>query len=215
MRISELSRRSGVPVATIKYYLREELLPAGVATSATQAEYDDHHLRRLRLARALIAVRGLSVSTTREVLRALDEHSTDLHLLFGLALGAVSPGEPDTPSDQPQEPTPADELISALGWEISEKAHTRATITDTLHTMRELGLPADWQTLIPYARLAEQTADLDLAQLDGAEDPLERVERAVLLTILLEPVLMALRRMAQENESAKRHPRPDAGPGTD
>ncbi|WP_344447735.1 MerR family transcriptional regulator, partial [Kitasatospora nipponensis] len=115
MRISELSRRSGVPVATIKYYLREELVPAGVATSATQAEYDDHHLRRLRLARALIAVRGLSVSTTREVLRALDEHSTDLHLLFGLALGAVSTEEPDSPSDQPQEPTPADELISALG----------------------------------------------------------------------------------------------------
>ncbi|GAA1177329.1 MerR family transcriptional regulator [Kitasatospora gansuensis] len=208
MRISELSRRSGVPVATIKYYLREELVPAGVATSATQAEYDDHHLRRLRLARALIAVRGLSVSTTREVLRALDEHSTDLHLLFGLALGAVSTEEPDSPSDQPQEPTPADELISALGWEISEKAPTRATITDTLGTLRELGLPADWQTLVPYARLAEQTADLDLAQLEDADDPLERVERAVLLTILMEPVLLALRRMAQENESAKRHPRP-------
>ncbi|MBB4950098.1 DNA-binding transcriptional MerR regulator [Kitasatospora gansuensis] len=195
-------------MATIKYYLREELVPAGVATSATQAEYDDHHLRRLRLARALIAVRGLSVSTTREVLRALDEHSTDLHLLFGLALGAVSTEEPDSPSDQPQEPTPADELISALGWEISEKAPTRATITDTLGTLRELGLPADWQTLVPYARLAEQTADLDLAQLEDADDPLERVERAVLLTILMEPVLLALRRMAQENESAKRHPRP-------
>ncbi|WP_405016904.1 MerR family transcriptional regulator [Kitasatospora sp. NBC_00070] len=208
MRISELSRRSGVPVATIKYYLREELLPAGVATSATQAEYDEHHLRRLRLARALIAVRGLSVSTTREVLRALDEHSTDLHLLFGLALGAVSTDEPDSPSDRPQEPTPADELISALGWEISEKAPTRTTVTDTLRTLRDLGLPADWQTLVPYARLAERTAELDLAQLEDTEDPLERVERAVLLTILLEPVLLALRRMAQENESAKRHPRP-------
>jgi DNA-binding transcriptional MerR regulator len=209
MRISELSRRSGVPVATIKYYLREELLPAGVATSATQAEYDDHHLRRLRLARALVSVRGLSVSTTREVLRALDEHSTDLHLLLGLALGAVSPGEPGTPSEENEQATPADELISALGWEISEKAPTRATVTDTLGTLRELGLPADWQTLVPYARLAEQTAELDLAQLEDAADPLERVERAVLLTILLEPVLLALRRMAQENASAKRYPRPD------
>lgn len=208
MRISELSRRSGVPVATIKYYLREELLPAGVATSATQAEYDEHHLRRLRLARALVTVRGLSVSTTREVLRALDEHSTDIHLLLGLALGAIPTDEVESPPDGPQEPSPADELISALGWEISEKAPTRATVTDTLATLRELGLPVDWQTLLPYARLAERTAELDLSQLEDVADPLERVERALLLTVLLEPVLMALRRMAQENESAKRYPRP-------
>ncbi|MFI5527928.1 MerR family transcriptional regulator [Kitasatospora sp. NPDC051853] len=205
MRISELSRRSGVPVATIKYYLREELLPAGVATSATQAEYDEHHLRRLRLARALVTVRGLSVSTTREVLRGLDEHSTDIHFLLGLAVGAVPTGEPEPSVDGPQEPSPADELISAMGWEISDKAPTRAVVTDTLGTLRELGLPADWQALVPYAELAERTAALDLDKLEDVPDPLERVERAVLLTILMEPVLLALRRMAQENESAKRY----------
>ena len=37
MRISELARRSGLPVATVKYYLREGLLPAGEPTAATQA----------------------------------------------------------------------------------------------------------------------------------------------------------------------------------
>ncbi|HOZ59840.1 MAG TPA: MerR family transcriptional regulator, partial [Nakamurella multipartita] len=40
VRISELSRASGVPTATIKYYLREKLLHEGVLTSATQARYD-------------------------------------------------------------------------------------------------------------------------------------------------------------------------------
>ncbi len=39
MLMAELSRRSGVPVATVKYYLREGLLPSGVTTSATRAEY--------------------------------------------------------------------------------------------------------------------------------------------------------------------------------
>jgi DNA-binding transcriptional MerR regulator len=53
MLMAELSRSSGVPVATIKYYLREGLLPPGAATSATRAEYDEAHLRRLRLTRAL------------------------------------------------------------------------------------------------------------------------------------------------------------------
>ncbi|RAC11977.1 MerR family transcriptional regulator, partial [Burkholderia multivorans] len=54
MRISELSRRSDVPVATIKYYLREGLLPAGERTSATQAVYTDAHVNRLALIRALL-----------------------------------------------------------------------------------------------------------------------------------------------------------------
>ena len=70
MRMSELSRRSGASVTTIKYYLREGLLPAGRQTAATQAEYDEQHLRRLRLIRALTGVRGLSVSTTRDLLDA-------------------------------------------------------------------------------------------------------------------------------------------------
>ena len=38
----------------MKFYLREGLLPAGTATSATQATYDAGHLRRLRLVRALL-----------------------------------------------------------------------------------------------------------------------------------------------------------------
>ena len=47
MRIAELSRRSGVSVPTIKYYLREGLLAAGERTGPNQARYDEAHLRRL------------------------------------------------------------------------------------------------------------------------------------------------------------------------
>ena len=62
MRIGELSRRTGVPVPTIKYYVREGLLPAGQLTSPNQASYDDAHERRLRLIRALLDVGGLKVA---------------------------------------------------------------------------------------------------------------------------------------------------------
>jgi DNA-binding transcriptional MerR regulator len=203
MRISELSRRSGISVATIKYYIREDLLPPGKPTAATQAEYDDQHLRRLRLARALIGVRGLSVSTTREVLSALSEDQTDTHRLLGHALGALR--HTDDAADDPGVPAGVDSLILELGWQVHEAASARVTLADTLASLRELGLDIDWRTLLPYARLAEQTAVLDLQQLEGVEDPLELAERAVLLTVLLEPALMALRRMAQEHESAKRH----------
>ncbi|WP_328420716.1 MerR family transcriptional regulator [Streptomyces sp. NBC_00443] len=203
MRISELSRRSGVAVTTIKYYLREGLLPAGRQTAATQAEYDEQHLRRLKLIRALTGVRGLSVSTTREVLDALAEHTGDTHRVLGLTLGTLVPnGEP---ADQATEAGEVDALVEQLGWQVHQAAPARVTLAETLSSLRSLGVPLDWRVLLPYARLAERTAVLDLDQLDGIEDPLEVAERALLLTVLLEPALMALRRMAQEHESARRH----------
>ena len=62
MRISELAEVSGVPLATVKYYLREGLLPPGRSVTARLSEYDDEHLRRLRLLRALREVGGVPVS---------------------------------------------------------------------------------------------------------------------------------------------------------
>ncbi len=90
MRISELAVRSGVPVATIKYYLREQLLPRGSLTSATQATYDDSHLERLRLIRALIESAGLSIAQTRSVLESVDSPPESVHELLGIAAEAVS-----------------------------------------------------------------------------------------------------------------------------
>ena len=62
MRISELSERSGIPVASIKFYIREGMLPRGAATSATRAEYGDEHLARLRVIQALSDVRALPLA---------------------------------------------------------------------------------------------------------------------------------------------------------
>ena len=59
MWMAELATRSGLSVPTIKYYLREGLLPAGVATGATRAVYDETHVHRLRLIRALTDVAGI------------------------------------------------------------------------------------------------------------------------------------------------------------
>lgn len=224
MRISELSRRSGVPTATIKFYLREGLVPPGRATSATQAEYDESHLRRLRLVRALISARGLSVSAAKEIVGSLSEVEGDTYELLGLVFG-VWPGAgggtdtgarrgaeagvdaasgPDAGQDAGQD-ADVDALIAELGWDVTEFSPARRTVTQTLSTLRGLGIAYDWRALLPYARLAERTAALDLDQIEGPEDPLEKAERAVQLTFLLEPALLALRRLAQESEAAARY----------
>lgn len=204
MRISELSRRSGVPSATIKFYLREGLLPPGRATAATQAEYGEAHLRRLRLIRALIGVRGLTVNATREVLNAVSEHEADMHQVLGLVLGA-RPVDTDVEPDDRPAASDVDALVAQMGWQVSASAPARRVVAETLESLRSLGADCTWQTLIPYAQLAQQTAVLDLDQLKDTDDSIERAERAVLLTVLLEPALLALRRMAQEHESAVRH----------
>lgn len=203
MRISELSRRSDVSVPTIKFYIREDLLPAGRLTSATQAEYDEQHLRRLRLIRALIGVRGLSVEATRQVLGSLSEEQDDSHLVLGLALGAIRPSE--EPVEESERLAAVDALLVALGWRVHQDSPARGLLAETLASLQQFDVALDWRDLLPYARLAEETARLDLDHLEGMTDPLELAERAIVLTTLLEPALMALRRLAQEHESAQRH----------
>ncbi|MGW7528429.1 MerR family transcriptional regulator [Streptomyces sp. NPDC054783] len=203
MRISELSRKTGVSVPTIKFYIREGLLPAGHLTSPTQAEYDEQHLRRLRLIRALIGVRGLSVEATRQVLGALSEEQSQPHRVLGLALGAIRISE--EPTEEIEQLATVDALLEKLGWQVHNDAPARGVLAETLAGLQQLGAALDWHTLLPYARLAEETARLDLDQLEGVADPLELAERAIVLTTLLEPALMALRRLAQEHESSQRH----------
>ena len=85
MRISDIAREAGVPVATVKYYLREGLLHPGELTSATQARYDESHVARLQLIRSLLGPGGLSVVRAREVLRAIDDPPAQAYELLGVA----------------------------------------------------------------------------------------------------------------------------------
>lgn len=198
-----------MPITTIKYYLREGLLPGGALTAHNQALYTEQHLRRLRLISALVSVRGLSVSATADILKAVSDDGGSLHRSLGLVLGAL---QVDEKRQQPARDVPAayleqaQELIDALGWRMHPKSKGRTELARSLHRMAEVGLDLDTRSLFPYAELAQATAVLDLNQLAGTEDDrLGLSERAILVTVLLEPVLLLLRRMAQENESAARY----------
>lgn len=91
MRIGDLAKTTGVPVATLKFYLREGLLPAGTPTAVNQAEYDDVHVRRVKLVRALLHLGGLSIADAQRVLAAVDDETMPIHGAFGVAQGAMVP----------------------------------------------------------------------------------------------------------------------------
>ena len=53
VKISELAERADVPVATVRHYLREGLLPEGVKTSRNMAYYPPEFVDRIRLIKQL------------------------------------------------------------------------------------------------------------------------------------------------------------------
>lgn len=68
MKISELADAAGVPVATVRHYLREGLLPEGRKTSRNMAYYPAATVDRIRLIKLLQEERFMPLKVIRELL---------------------------------------------------------------------------------------------------------------------------------------------------
>ncbi|QKV92369.1 MerR family transcriptional regulator [Streptomyces sp. NA02950] len=209
MRLAELSERSGVSTATIKYYLREGLLPQGERITATKAEYGEEHLRRLRLVRALIQVGRMPVATARQVLDAAEDESLSENTRMGAAVWALPHG-PEPDDDDPGTALAreqADTLLERLEWthcrQLGDTSPAYRMLVSGIATLDRLGYPHETDHLQLHARLAAElaVADLDLVETYA---PQERIEAVVALTVLYEPVLLSLRRLAETEESHRR-----------
>lgn len=201
MWMSELSERSCLPVPTIKYYLREELLHPGEAVGATRARYDDTHVRRLRLVRALIEVAGMRLEDVRRVLAAIDDETLSWHEAIGSAHSRLAPPVADVGSDA--ERPRVDALLARHGWRLDERSSHRAALAGALSSLTALGHPPSDELLDTYAEAADLISERDLGSIDET-DRAEAAEHAVVSTLLLEPVLLTMRRIAQENASRRR-----------
>ena len=202
MLISELSARTGVAVATLKYYLREGLLMPGTPTSATRASYADEHVERVRLVRALVDVGGLSVAATRRVVDALDAPVHSPNDLLGVAHEAL----PAPAGEVAESPEVAD-LLAGLGWRVAPDAVARRSLTAAIEATRRAGVPISRESLLAYAAASEQVAavDLDVTAEAGEAGGLSRMLLTVVAgTVMVDQVLSALRRLAQEHVSTVR-----------
>ena len=200
MKISELSTVTEVPVATLKYYLREGLLRPGRAVSRTQADYDSAHVARVRLVRALTGVGGLSLTTTRRVLEVIDEPSTSRADLLGAAQGGLYGADfVGVPSKGgPLEATSrARAWLLAMGWQV----HPEDPVIDELDRAWEAcdaaGLGLDEERMTAYARSVLEIAAVDVASVP--QEPEAAVRQVVLGTILVDRVLSPLRRLADQH----------------
>lgn len=212
MRIAELSASTGVPVPTIKYYLREGLLPPGERSAPNQASYAEPHARRLRLIRAMIDIGGLPVATVREVLGAVDSTDTPVDTMLGEAHYALM-NRGDKAGEQAGEDRfevaarqRLDRLIAERGWSVDPTAPAAEEIVTVLAALDRFGQPELTASLDTYADAAHRVAVADLDAVGARTDRDELAEAAVIGTVLGERLLAALRLLAHQDASGRRFP---------
>jgi DNA-binding transcriptional MerR regulator len=208
MRISQLSQAADLPVGTVKFYLRTGLLHAGRATSATQAIYDESHLERLRLVRALLETGKLSHAEIQRVLAALaaPQAAPDAEPLDTVEMIALATAESADVDASRIDVAAAREVVEQLGWSISEHSPHLPALANALSALQSIGVAPTAERMRVYAEAASHVARNDVATVIDA-DPAVRALVAAAGTALYDAFFTALRRLAVENQVARQRTR--------
>ena len=95
------------------------------------------------------------------------------------------------------------ELVGELGWRVGPEAPALRSLSAAVEAARAAGLPLPPETLRSYAEAVRGVAAVDLDQA-AAQSPEAAMYTVVVGTVMVDPVLVALRRVAQEAVSAER-----------
>ncbi|SEG83519.1 DNA-binding transcriptional regulator, MerR family [Nonomuraea solani] len=205
MRMAELSETTGVPVPTIKYYMREGLVAPGRPTGRNQADYGEEHVRRLRLVRALVEYGGLSIAVIRDLMGQIDNPDLEEFDLLGAAQKTVTQRKEARPGPYKDEAEERlHELLVRRGWRIRTNDPAYRTAVGVLATLDEVGRHDMIEALDSYAEAAEKIAEADLRLLGGDVSDRERaVEIVVIGTSVGDTLIATLRRLAQATISER------------
>jgi DNA-binding transcriptional MerR regulator len=201
VRISELSKQSGVSIPTIKFYLREGVLAPGVQVTKTQSAYDETHLRRLRLVRALRDVAGLPIAAIADVMAAVDSDTVSLLDLLSVTQVAVSGVSGETSA---RGSALAEQFIAELGWRVAKESPLMQSLGRLLEELADRDIPISVQALGPWARAAHSVAEVEVAGIIADMPRDQAAEIVALGTPLFGRLLSLLRLAAQESESRRR-----------
>ena len=181
MELRELSARSGVPVPTIKYYLRESLLASGTDRPGARADYDETHVRRLGLIRLLVEVHRLPLGRVRDVVRAIDVGEPAWSMM-GVPSVTI---DPDLPFDE------VDRFLDGLPGRPPRDGPERTVLARALRDLRRVRGDVDVSVFRPHARAAGWLVDEETA------DVREDAEAAVAAGAAFDAALAALRALAR------------------
>lgn len=73
LKIGELSKKTGVPISTIRYYVSNDLLPAPIKVGKQLSHYDEDCIHKLQTISYLQENRHFPLSIIANILRRMDE----------------------------------------------------------------------------------------------------------------------------------------------
>jgi DNA-binding transcriptional MerR regulator len=192
--------QSGISVPTIKFYLREGLVPPGLPVGRNQAVYERHHVERLRLIKVLTSVGKLSLSAVADIVASIDSGDSDLTR----PRAALHPeGVQSTAADMLPRGDPTSTIADTvaffceLGWPVDPDGDDVDTIAAVLDALRMLGCDCDVRLFTQFAKAADQ-----IAHYRWERAPIAPASAAAARTELLTVVLVVLLRMAHEPRAA-------------
>lgn len=210
MLVSELAERADVPLATVKYYLREGLLPPGDVVGPRRAEYDEAHVQRLRILRLLREIGGVPVSSLRVVMDALDDEGLPIHDVMTLTADVITAG-PEPGAQDASSLAIVDEVIDTMSWAVRPESVDRLRLAALVAALNGPGpLVVNVEVLRYYAGVADQLARTEVRHIDYTRDRAELLEEMITGSVLFGQIFGLLRQMSQEHH----HRQMPASPAT-
>ncbi|MHC4390202.1 MAG: MerR family transcriptional regulator [Planctomycetota bacterium] len=208
--MAELSERSGVSVPTIKYYLREGLLPAGRKHNKNLSLYGDDHLARLRLIELLKNALAIPLAEVRGVLDTLDQLSSSPPRRPALAVLDVAERlrrACEQSTDTKGSPLDRGDHAWLLARGLERAGDGAGSFHQTVAGLRDAAaaraLDIDLSDLEPWIRATQRLAELEaerIAEVFDRDAPIgERLAMALELLSIDEPLVLALFRRARRN----------------
>lgn len=211
VKMADLARRSGVPAATIKHYLREGLLPVpAVRTSRNMAYYDAALVPRIQAIKELQRTRFLPLKVIRDVLEGGDP-SPSAEAAAGIerALARMAPPSERTRAELLAAGMPAEQLdwFRAIGLvtpqgegEIERYGGDDLALLQTLGAARKAGIGPEMlphTILEPYVRAIRELVRAELSMFRAGVLPRAGADLPALAetaTALSEKLVVLLRR---------------------
>lgn len=203
MQLKELSGRTGVSPASIKFYLREGLLPAGRSVNATRAEYSEHHVSRLELIQALRHVVGLPLAKISSLLRMADGGAPRLELLAAVQRTVL--GLDDVSTDHGDLRTPAgDAVVRFRDWP-DVPSDARNALNAHLALMDNRGVPVTDELLDAYSQAVDSIAAVNISATTAPDDINQLIMTAAVGMHLHGQLVLKLLALAQASHAIRRY----------
>ena len=203
MQLKELSEQTGVPPASIKFYLREGLLPAGKAITATRAQYSPQHASRLELIQALRRLVGLNIAQIRKLLKLADDGVPRLELLAAVQRTVLRLDEVGTEHGDIRTPA-GDAVVRLRNWP-DAPSDARNALNAHVALMESLNIPVITELLDAYSKALDTIADLDIEATTAPDDVNRLIMTAAVGMHLHSQLVLKLLALAQASHAIRRY----------